>query len=198
MNGPHTTATAILAGGRSRRMGQDKALLSLAGRTLLQRTAALAAPLGPVLVCGRAAPEGWADSATVFLLDAETGTETSAGPLAGVLAALRWAADHGLDRVAVVPCDLPRLDAAAMEALHHLPNGDLGAVLVHHGEPQPLAAIYRTAVLPQIAHEAGGRRSLRSIVHLPGFLAHQVPDHAHGLVDDADTPEAWQRLAGDT
>ena len=85
---------AILAGGRSRRMGTDKALVDFRGEPLIARpiAAARAAGLEPVAVAKRALPldvPTWIDS-----------YETS-HPLSGLLTAL----EHG--PVVAIACDQP-------------------------------------------------------------------------------------------
>src|SRR5207244_4181694 len=73
----------VLAGGRSTRMGRDKALLEFRGRTLLQHALATARALDPgARIVGGG--NGYADLAPV-LADEISGQ----GPLAGIHAALR-------------------------------------------------------------------------------------------------------------
>lgn len=93
----------ILAGGAGRRMGgQDKALLRLAGQSLLSHAMAR---LGPqveriaVSANGDAARFG---TGHVVLPDAE-----SQGPLSGILEALDWAAPLGATAVASAAVDTP-------------------------------------------------------------------------------------------
>lgn len=84
----------VLAGGRSRRMdGRDKALLTLGGRTLLDRVAARLAPQCPLglVLNANGDPGRFAGSG---LAVAEDATGDFPGPLAGILAGLDWAAEH--------------------------------------------------------------------------------------------------------
>ncbi len=102
----------VLAGGRSRRMGQDKARLRLGGETLLDRTLARARRqvAGLVIVAGDRA-ENFADSGVPVLTDAIPG---SAGPLAGLLA--------GLDHVAGERPDVSWLASFATDTPFFPPN----------------------------------------------------------------------------
>ena len=100
---------AVLAGGRSRRMGQDKALLVVDGRALALRVAdALrAAGCDPVVLIGDIA--GLEDLGLPVLPDPPA---LGRHPLAGVVAACALG-----PRVLTAPCDLPRLMEADVRAL---------------------------------------------------------------------------------
>ncbi len=96
----------ILAGGRGTRMGgADKALLSLAGRPmiahLIDRLVPQCAPLG--INAGGDAGR-FAFTGLPVLSDSVTGQP---GPLAGILAALDWAAASGADAVVTAAVDTP-------------------------------------------------------------------------------------------
>ena len=92
----------ILAGGRGTRMGgRDKAMVSLGGETLLQRAVDRLAPQVSALAVNT--NSGLATDLTQ-LADSVTG---HAGPLAGILAALDWAAAMGARHVVTVPVDVP-------------------------------------------------------------------------------------------
>ena len=94
---------AVLAGGVGRRFGGDKALALLDGAPLIAHVAAaLAAECDAVVVCGRALPG-------VATLADRPGP--GLGPLGGIAAALRHAADAGFAEVLTTPCDTPRLPA---------------------------------------------------------------------------------------
>lgn len=95
---------AVLAGGRSRRFGSDKALAMLDGRRLIDRVADdLLVQVDAVVICGRAA-----HNEHLCLPDRPA---PDLGPLGGLNAALRHARDHGYRAVVSVPCDMPGLPA---------------------------------------------------------------------------------------
>jgi molybdopterin-guanine dinucleotide biosynthesis protein A len=100
---------AVLAGGQSRRFGTDKALAELGDRPLIAHAVAALEPyVAAVVICGRE----YADH--VALADRPA---PGLGPLAGLAAALRHAAEHGFDAVLSIGCDMPVLPAALVEAL---------------------------------------------------------------------------------
>ena len=97
------TLGVILAGGRSSRMGFDKAMLPFQGRRLLDHVVARISPQVRVLAINGDAARlgGWA---FVILPDPVAGQP---GPLAGVLAAMLWAGAFTKGRVLTVPVDMP-------------------------------------------------------------------------------------------
>lgn len=115
-------AGVILAGGQSTRMGGgDKGLLKLDGRTLLDQVADRLEPQ----VCEVALnANGDASRFNTSLPVIADSIGDFAGPLAGVLAGLDWAASRGHSHIVTAaadtpffPCDLvPRLLLAAEEA----------------------------------------------------------------------------------
>ncbi|WP_339769985.1 molybdenum cofactor guanylyltransferase MobA [uncultured Pseudosulfitobacter sp.] len=126
----------ILAGGLATRMGGgDKALLPLGGQSLLARVIARLEPQVAGLALNA---NGDASRFAGFGLPVVADSvEGFAGPLAGVLAGLDWAAELGADAIVTVaadtpffPCDLvPRLlmaseGMAAPLALAATPRGD--------------------------------------------------------------------------
>jgi len=88
---PSDVVGVLLAGGLSRRMGGgDKCLRPLAGRTLLDRAIDLARPQsGPLIINANGEPGRFADYGLPVVADV---VEGYAGPLAGVLTGLEWAA----------------------------------------------------------------------------------------------------------
>lgn len=102
------TCGLLLAGGQSRRMGGgDKCLLELGGKTLMQRMIDAAAPqVGPMVLNTNSDPALFSDHRLPVARDVVDG---HAGPLAGVLTGLEWAATYAPDCawVASFACDAP-------------------------------------------------------------------------------------------
>ena len=98
----------VLAGGRSSRMGgDDKAFKALAGRPALRYPLeALRRQCVAVAINANRAPERYAEFAAPIIADPVPGQP---GPLAGSLAAMRWAREEGWERVLTAPCDAPFL-----------------------------------------------------------------------------------------
>lgn len=169
------TAGILLTGGRSRRMGVDKATLLLDGETLAERGGRrLTAVCAPVLEMG----DGW--SGLPFLRESPPGS----GPLAALAAAgvaLRDRGHHGPALLLAV--DLPSVDEALLRWLRDRP-GEPTAVPRVDGHLQPVCARYGADAL--VAAESlviGGLRALRDLFDV---VEHDVID-----------PREWQTVAGD-
>ncbi len=115
---PADIAGVILAGGLSRRMGGgDKGLRLLAGRPILDHVIERAIPqVGPLVLNANGAPERFGSYGLPVVAD---GVEGFAGPLAGVLAGLDWAAANAPEcsHVASFACDAPFLPRDLVERL---------------------------------------------------------------------------------
>jgi molybdopterin-guanine dinucleotide biosynthesis protein A len=176
----------VLAGGRSSRMGRDKAALTFGGETpQLERAMAL---IGPHVV--QAFVSVRADQADdplraryAQILD----TLSDIGPLAGLLAAQ---ATHPQAAWLVLACDLPLLDERTLT--HLLRSRDRRRTATayrssHDGLPEPLCAIYEPASAAQLAaHLAAGFSCPRQFLKQADTLLIDEPD-PHAL-DNINTP----------
>ncbi len=184
-----TLTAAIFAGGQSRRMGTDKAALEVDGTTLLERTARIALDAGlPVLVVGRARPDGWPLDTVEFLTDAKPGL----GPLGGLKTAL---GRH--PALCALACDLPLLTSDALRWLAALGKhgNEQGLVVVNHGRWEPLFSVYRDACLPLTeARLAEGKRSLHGLIEVGDFAFADAPDWVCAQLVNVNTPEDWKNL----
>lgn len=108
MTDPNHVVGVLLAGGRSRRMGGgDKCLKVVAGRPLLAHAIARAAPqVERLVINANGDPTRFSSFGLAVVADGVSGF---AGPLAGVLAGLDWAAAHASDcrHVATFATDAP-------------------------------------------------------------------------------------------
>ncbi|MGN6032907.1 MAG: molybdenum cofactor guanylyltransferase [Thermomicrobiales bacterium] len=154
MSGTPPLTAAILVGGLSRRMGRDKATLTLApdGPTVLEtivRTVATVAEEILLVDAGRRAID-LPSPALRHVID----VFPDAGPLGGIHAALA-SATH--DHVLVVACDMPFLNADLLRVMASLPR-DYDALVPLLGQPQPLHAIYARTALPLVESSLRARR----------------------------------------
>lgn len=149
-------SVVILAGGESRRLGQDKASVSLGAGTLLERTATNLAPLTAdlllVLQRGQPAPPGpWRIARDV------AGYHGPVAAVAGGLLACHYA--WGL----VVACDMPYVSADLVRFLANLRDDWQAVVPTCALGVEPLHAFYhRSALSPllEAAHRGEQRLSL--------------------------------------
>lgn len=147
--GVATAAAVVLVGGRSSRMGVPKAALEWHGSTLVQRTVAMLARTlsGPIVVVRAPGQPLPAMSREVEVVDDAVGGQ---GPMQGIADGL--GAVGARSAVAFVcSTDLPFLHPAFVRRVLAGLRPDLDVVIpVARGYSQPLAAAYRTAVLPRI------------------------------------------------
>ena len=96
----------ILAGGQATRMGGgDKGLLSLQGKTLLSRVMERLEPqVAGLALNANGDPSRFDALGVPVIADSIDGF---AGPLAGVLAGLDWAAEHGAETIVTAAADTP-------------------------------------------------------------------------------------------
>ena len=145
------SAGIVLAGGRSTRMGSPKAALEWHGSTLLRRVVGIVgrAVDGPVIVVaapGQELPD--LPPGTLVAEDAREGR----GPLQGLAAGLAAASSEEADWAYVSSTDVPLLHPAFVgRVLAAAEREDVDVVLpTAQGFRHPLAAAYRTALLPAV------------------------------------------------
>jgi len=131
----------VLAGGKSSRMGRDKALIEVGGRSLLDLALDRLGPhVEELLVIGE--PEKYGSVGPFVIADEWPGK----GPLGGLATAMRYASN---DRLLVVACDLPGLDGRLFELLKaQLGTATEAVVPRHDGLIEPLAAAYHRNAQP--------------------------------------------------
>jgi len=168
----------VLAGGRSERMGECKALLPWPGPPgegpapmLLHAARALARVTERVSVAP-GAQAAVAEAAAAAGLDvlADAGEpragEVSVGPLGAIAAGLEVALARRLDGVLALACDMPRVGAGELEPLlGALAGGADAAMWCLDGRDQPLCAAYGLACL-EPAQEALARGERRVVAPL--------------------------------
>ena len=184
----------VLAGGRSRRMQNDKAAIDIGGQTalgsafeLVQRHTTCS------FVSIRADQTG--DPLRKQLpqiVDSGQGD----GPLAGIVSALQHQADVAW---LVVACDLPLLDDDTLDRLLNGRNPSALAtafVSAHDGLPEPLCAIYEPASLPVLLSSlAQGMMCPRKILLREQQRVELLPAAGHAL-DNVNTPEDLVQVRG--
>jgi molybdenum cofactor guanylyltransferase len=165
---PPQPAAIVLAGGRSTRMGEPKALVEWHGSPLLRRVTGVVARIcDPVVVvhaAGQELPE--LPAGVELAVDARP----DQGPLEGIAAGLRALA--GRAEVAYVSStDVPLLHPAFVRRVVALLGEASVAVPDVDGRMHPLASAMRTAVLPEVERLLGEDR------RRPAFLFDAVPTH---------------------
>ncbi|WP_299621851.1 molybdenum cofactor guanylyltransferase MobA [Pelagibius sp.] len=139
-------AGVLLAGGLSRRMGGgDKCLRDLGGRPILARIVERAAPqVGALVLNANGDPTRFDGFGLPVAADV---VEGYAGPLAGILTGLDWAAENApaAQWLASFACDAPFLPedlVARMMTMVAAEDADL-ACAVTHGRTHPVFGLWR-------------------------------------------------------
>jgi molybdopterin-guanine dinucleotide biosynthesis protein A len=113
------TLGLVLAGGLARRMGGgDKARIKIGGASILQRVLACLTPqCSGIIINANGDPARFADTGLPVVADS---VPDFAGPLAGILAGLDWAAQNApaVEWLASVPGDCPFLPKDLVARLH--------------------------------------------------------------------------------
>jgi molybdenum cofactor guanylyltransferase len=179
----------VLAGGRSTRMGRDKAALTYGGRTpQLERAMALLAPhVARAFVSVRA--DQRSDPVRARFAQIPDAHE-NLGPIAGLLAAQ---AEHPEAAWLVLACDLPLLDEATLAQLLRARDPARTATAYrssHDGLPEPLCAIYEPRSRePLAAHVAAGKQCPRKFLLATDTLLIDEPNPR--ALDNVNTPKEY-------
>ncbi|HKS42136.1 MAG TPA: molybdenum cofactor guanylyltransferase [Blastocatellia bacterium] len=143
----------VTAGGRSSRMGRDKAWLELDGQTMIERVITAIKPVTTdVSVIANSAEYNRLG------LPVYADTHTGIGPLEAIRTAL---ANASTSRVLLVGCDLPFVTAELFSFLLSL-KGDYQAIVPVGADDrlEPICAIYSTDALSEVTRliESGARK----------------------------------------
>jgi molybdenum cofactor guanylyltransferase len=148
-----TRSAIVLCGGRSTRMGRDKASLPFGAETLLARVVRTVKQVADDVVVvareGQALPEGF---------EAVRDSAEGLGPLAGLMVGLHHVK---ADRAFVTACDLPFLRPALIGRLLDLSAGYDAAVPVIDAYPMMTTAVYSRSVGP-VVEALVAKRALRA------------------------------------
>ena len=183
-----TSAGFVLTGGRSSRMGRDKALLPIGGSVLVERTAErVRAAAGSVTLIG--APERYQHLGLAAVPDLSVDAEEACGPIGGLYTALKMT---GADWNLVVACDMPGITAAFLaELLAAARERDCTALVPDSGSGlHPLCAVYHRravgAVELAIKHK---RFKMHDLLKALGAVSWPVADAQ--ILENVNTPVEW-------
>jgi molybdopterin-guanine dinucleotide biosynthesis protein A len=171
-------AGAVLAGGASRRMGRDKALIEIDGLAMAQRVAGALCGAGcdPVSVVG-GDPAALEALGLVVRADRWPGE----GPLGAVITAISSA-----DPTMVVACDLPWLDAATVTSVAGAAGPSIDVAVARTDRLQPLCACWMPSALPALERRfLAGERAVHRVL---ADLSVRVVDVDPAVLRNVNTP----------
>ncbi|MEM8867623.1 MAG: NTP transferase domain-containing protein [Verrucomicrobiota bacterium] len=179
----------VLVGGESRRMGQDKALLSYDGKqTQIERSVSLLNEVCANTFVSMRQEQDYAipDNAAV-LYDSDDAVK---GPLCGILSAM---AAHPEADWLIIACDLPNLKTSDLQNLitaYHAEAPRLTAYRSSYDQlPEPLCAIYpagKDTELLALAQELGKFCPRKLLIIKATRLIEQANPHS---LDNINTPD---------
>ena len=190
---PDRVHIAVLAGGQSRRMGTNKALLKLAGQTLIERVLRAVEPLAlPILIIGDPRTYGH------LRFPVHPDRLPNLGPIGGLYTALTTASGP----IMLLGCDQPFLTPNFLRYIlgrrnpaHH------NAIVPHTAEgSQPLCALYEPTCLRAIeraieANKLSMRGLLRKLDPDEISMGHwRCYDECGLLFCNLNTPEEFDRV----
>jgi molybdopterin-guanine dinucleotide biosynthesis protein A len=166
----------LLAGGKSRRMGEDKRLLSVGDETLYMRSLSVLRAIFERVVVVVAQDSPLVASDAPVLRD----VIPHCGSLGGLYTGLKQA---GTEWVFAVACDMPFLDPGTIGYFTGLKGeGDVIMAKLRNGF-QPMHALYHRNCLP----------IMEGLIHAQDFKIHRLADHP-ALRVRVVTPEELSRL----
>lgn len=189
------TIGVVLAGGRSQRMGSEKAALIVGGVPLLRRVVErLAVALPDILVIGPETLQALVPNIRVVPDEAP-----GRGPLGGIVTAFDAVPSQHLF---VVACDMPFVEPALVHEMVRLldetPDVDVVALRTQRGV-EPLHALYRSTCLAAMrAQLLSGDGALHRLLEQLRVREVMPEDGVYydpaGLsAFNANTPEEWQQ-----
>ena len=185
MTVPEALYGLVLAGGRSRRMGSDKAALQPDGETQLKRTVRLLNRHVDCVFVSTQADQS--DDPVRSGFDQIVDAYDNLGPVSGILSAMDSDPEKSW---LVLACDLPNIDDETIEFLVANADADCLAtayVSVVDGLPEPLCAIWRPgsrAIIEQYV-AAGYQCPRKMLINSPTRLLEQP---APGALHNVNTP----------
>lgn len=140
------TCAVIVAGGRSSRMGQEKALSIIRGRTIMAHVIARLAPqVTEIAINTNGDPDRFAAYGLTIVADRRVDVGT---PLAGLHAALALAREKGFDAVLTVPSDAPFLPGDLVPRLAQ--EGRRAAIAASGGQQHYLTGLWSHHLLAEV------------------------------------------------
>lgn len=187
-------AGLLIAGGRSLRFGEEKSIALFRGAPLMDACAHVFAPLAIFAVSAR--PGSGAERLALSRANTVLHDDPAlpSGPLAGVVAGLRWAKAKDFALLATAPCDAPLLPSDVVQRLADGIGDATAAYAVTSGGIHPVCALWRIALLDVIETRlrTGAHPAVRAVLAECGAVPVLFEDG--DAFANANTPEALAAL----
>ncbi len=182
----------VLAGGKSSRMGSDKSLMILNGKTLIEYSIDALKPLCEIVMI----------SSNNFIYD-YTGCEVwpdelpDGSPMIGIYSCLkRSQTEFNI----ILSCDMPLINTSLLEyLLENASDSDITVPIHGNNLIEPLCGIYKQTCLPVLKSyiDKGNYRlneSIRSTSHRLVTIDHQTPGFSENLFSNINTQDDFCNL----
>jgi molybdenum cofactor guanylyltransferase len=195
------TLGLVLAGGQARRMGGgDKAFLKVGGKTILERVLARLNPYcSPIILNANGDPARFSRYRLAVVADS---VPDFAGPLAGILAGLDWAAENApkIEWLASVPGDCPFLPNDLVPRLHAARIDEKKPLAcARTGEwRHPVAGLWPVALRDDLRHAltVKGLHKIEAWTGRHGVALAAWPDQPVDPFFNVNTPEDLAKAEG--
>lgn len=181
----------ILAGGKAERLGGEKALRLLRGKSLIERVyERLSAQVGGLAVAEGPSPLAWRGE----LAHLDDGPFSGKGPLAGIRAGLAWAKKEGGEWLVTAPCDVPFLPCDLVERLRTAGKGTCPVVVRLDGRDQNLLALWHVShfeTLDRLLH--AGRQAVWEALKDLDAVPVDVPGEEADAFLNVNDAAAWAK-----
>lgn len=176
----------ILAGGKSSRMGTDKAMLSFNGKKLIEYSIALMKEVSDNQLISANN-----DAYRAFEIPVVPDNFQGIGPLAGIEAGLRFSQNR-INLFA--PCDTPFLNAELLlKILSNIESYDAVVPVSKDGKIEPLTGFYSKEALPALTKQIDRGdfkiQNLLQIIHTKYILIDDIK-----LIKNINTPEDLKNI----
>lgn len=159
--------TVVLAGGEGRRIGGGKPLRLLGERPLLDHAIEQARQWSDQVAIALRFKDQLGDIQASVIVD----EQSVEGPLAGLIAALRFGRGAGAQAVLTIPADMPYLPEDLADRLRERLGTKVAAIASSAGRLHPICGLWRVAALESLPEYLGSdRRSLRGLADLVGYV----------------------------
>ncbi len=180
----------ILAGGKSARMGADKAGLPLPGGTLIGHVLGQVEDMFDEILISVSRGQAVDAPGCRTVEDAAPGQ----GPMAGILAGLKAAKN---DLCAVLACDIPDVDTGFLRDLVGMARDfDIVVPVSPEGLCEPLFAVYRRSIIPEIETLIRAR-DLSILTLFERCRTRKVVLKDSGWLRNLNTPEDYRQYLRD-
>lgn len=198
----NSIVAVLFTGGRSSRMGRDKATLLLEGIPLWKKQLRLLASLHPdsiIISCGDHIPDWIPSECNEISVNAVCDKESNRGPVGAIASLTPLLEKNSSSHVLFLAVDLPLMNIQALEATLLPTHADRATIPKDENGMHPLSAIYPMELIP-LADEAlsSPKGSLKDWINLfPEKVSVEYPEISREYNDafmNLNTTEDWKRL----